>query len=281
MSTAPAAASRSSSSDPSSSAPSSSQLKISYAQAQQAFAAAEAASAATKAVMSTVSTAKLSAKLTTATEHSDRVAAAHMINERFAACASYEEAIALVADLLRGSRGLCAALVEMLVNGDALGEIAVQLLLSLSLNNDGAENVVLAGAVPVLTAVLRADEPLMRAHGLALLATLAERPALIATLVKAGVVKLICFLGMGSVADPGSAVQLWPSLLDIADLLLRDPRNVPDRQRQQLRDVLVAAARSHKAGSLPLALTDVRTLNRLMIGLRALNLVAPPAKAKR
>jgi hypothetical protein len=86
---------------------------------------------------------------------------------------------------------------------------------------------------------------------------------------------------MGSVADPGSAVQLWPSLLDIADLLLRDPRNVPDRQRQQLRDVLVAAARSHKAGSLPLALTDVRTLNRLMIGLRALNLVAPQAKAKR
>ena len=128
---------------------------------------------------------------------------------------------------------------------------------------------------------VRAGEPLMRAHGLALLATLAERPALIATLVKAGVVKLLCFLGMGSVADPGSAVQLWPSLLDIADLLLRDPRNVPDRQRQQLRDVLVAAARSHKAGSLPLALTDVRTLNRLMIGLRALNLVAPPAKAKR
>lgn len=258
---------------------------ISAQQAQQAFSAAEAASAATKAVLSATPATQLAAQVTadvsSSTAYCDRVAAAHRLNERFAACATYEEAMSIAYYLLSASPKLCEALVEMLVDGDALGEIAVQLLHSLSLHDDGAQAVVRAGAAPVLTAALRAEDPLMRAHGLALLATLAERSTLASSLVKAGVMKLLSFLGKMAVGDAASAAQLWPTLLGIADCLLRDPRTVPERQRAQFRDVLVGVARAHKAGSLPLALADARTLNKLMIDLRAFNLAAPPPAAKK
>jgi len=252
---------------------------ISTVQALQAFTAAEAASAATKAVLSSTPATTLAARIAASdsnTTHCDRITAVHRLNERFAACGSYSEAVELAAELLRSTNRLCDALVEMLVEGDVLIELSVQLLHSLSLHDDGAIAVVRAGAAPVLAAALRADDALMRAHGLALLATLAERPALAVPLVKAGVVKLLCFLGRAASADAASAAQLWPPLLETTDSLLRDPRAVPERQRMQLRDVFVSAARMHKAGSLPLMLTDARTLNRLMMVLRALSGVRRP-----
>jgi len=143
--------------------------------------------------------------------------------------------------------------------------------------------------------VLRADEPLPRAHGLALLVTLSERPELARTLAKAGVLKLVTFLArssLGTAADAGAsagagasaaaaassrgAPPAWPSLLEIADGLLRTPSAVAPIQRQQLRDVLAQAAYAHKAGHLPLELHDGRRLTKLLYTLRALALADPP-----
>ena len=243
---------------------------VSAEQARQAFCAAEAASAATKAVIGTSSVLQHVSKLVASDSLScERTAAAHRLNERFAACSKYDEACELARELLR-TPSLCDSLVSLLVDGDALPDVAVQLLHSVSLPEEGAQAVLRSGAVSVVAAAMRAEDPLVRAHGLALLCRLSEAPGLASGLVRAGVVRLLCALGRRH--DESSAAQIWPPLLHIADALLRDPRQVPERQRVDLRDTLTTAARAYKAGVLPLSTADARTMNRLMIHLRAINL---------
>ena len=151
------------------------------ADAQEAFRAAEAASAATASVISkSVKPEDLAAKLVgndgvNVAEASpppvcDRLATCHRLNEHFAACGSYEESARLVCTLCKAQPRLGEALVGLLVDGDALVELAVQLMHNLCMEESGIKMVLGAGALPVLAATLRADEPLMRAHGLALLA---------------------------------------------------------------------------------------------------------------
>jgi hypothetical protein len=94
----------------------------------------------------------------------DRLAAVHRLNEHFAACGSFEDAEALARALATGRPSLGAALVALMVDGDALVELVVQLMHSLSLHADGAAMLLRAGALPVLAATLRADEPLLRAQ---------------------------------------------------------------------------------------------------------------------
>lgn len=217
----------------------------------------------------------------------DRLAAVHRLNEHFAACASYEAAETLARSLVAALPGLGAVLVSLLVDGDQLVELVAQLMHSLCVHADGAAMLVKAGALPVLTAALRADEPLLRAQGLALLATLSEREELAKPLAKAGVLKLVNFLARGAMpaedAPPTNAANshpAWPPLLEIAEGLLRTPNAVPAIQRQQLRDVLAQAAKAHRAGRLPLDLHDGRRLTRLLFTLRALGMTDPPPGQK-
>ena len=109
-------------------------------------------------------------------------------------------------------------------------ELAVQLMQNLSLHDAGALGIERAGALPVLVAALRADEALMRAQGLTLLVSLAERTEMVRPLIKAGVIKLICFLGKGA-----GRSSHWSLLLELTDYLLQNPLAVPARQQQMLR----------------------------------------------
>ena len=242
-------------------------------QASAAFESAASAAQATAAVLGDTPLDAHMARLTAPdAAPCDAIAAAHRLNERFAACATYDDGMALAGAL--STPAVCEALVGLLSEGEALVELAVQLMQNLCLHDDGALAIQRAGALPVLAAALRADEPLLRAQGLALFATLAERPSMAKPLVRAGVVKLLCFLGKSN-----GFVEHLPALLEIAEAILREPLAVPAAQRQQLRDVLSAAARLHKAAQLPLALHDARRLNRLLIVLRALNQPAQQAAA--
>lgn len=262
--------------------------------ASMAFSAADIASKATAAVlMAHGATADaLASKLVSADKEMwDRIATVHRLNEHFAAAGSFAAAEVLAGTLATKCPALGKALVDLLSNGDALVELVVQLMHSLCLHADGAALMVQAGALPVLAAMLRADEPLVRSHGLALLATLSERPSLATALTKAGVLKLVTFLAKSGLPPKDSAEEedadaakaraaslqaTWPLLLEIADGLLRTPTAVVPFQRQKLRDVLAQAAFAHKAGRLPLELPDGRRLTRLMITLRALALADPP-----
>jgi len=245
--------------------------------ASVAFSAAEAASAATAAVLGSTPVSVHVEKLT-ATDSGvcTQIAAVHRLNERFAACRTYEAATQLAGEL--SDAALCQALINLLVDADALVELVVQLMGNLCLHDKGVHGLQRAGAFPVVVAALRADEPLVRITGLNLLVVLAERREMIVPLIKAGVIKLLCFLGKGMEACH------WQQVLEIAESLLAVPFAVPERQRQQLRDVLGAAAKAHKAskeqgkGGLPL---DPRRLSRLLIVLRALNMAVPSEKPKR
>ena len=258
------------------------------ADAQEAFRAAEAASAATASVISkSVKPEDLAAKLVgndgvNVAEASpppvcDRLATCHRLNEHFAACGSYEESARLVCTLCKAQPRLGEALVGLLVDGDALVELAVQLMHNLCMEESGIKMVLGAGALPVLAATLRADEPLMRAHGLALLATLADRPECIVPLAKAGVVRLICFLGKSLKGTAAGA--MWPLLLEIAEGMLRFPKAIPEAQHKMLRKILGEAGLAHKCvgktqtdiyGTLPLEWPDGRRLTRLLVMTRAL-----------
>ena len=230
-----------------------------------AFSAAEAASAATAAVLGKTSPMEHVAKLTSSqSTSSERIAAVHRLNERFAACATYDDAVELAGQLCEPA--LFVSLMNLLADGECLVELVVQLMHSLSLHREGASALCRSGALPVVSAALRAEDPLLRTNGLILLATLAERQDLAGPLARAGVVKLLCFLGKS--AD----VVHWPYLLEIAEGILRQPLVVPERQRQQLRDIFVDAAHWQKAGSLPLPPNDSRRLVRLLILMRGLNL---------
>ena len=115
------------------------------AQASSAFTAAAIASQATAAVLGAVSSAQHIAKLTAAdSQLCDAIAAVHRLNERFAACATYEEAMRLAGELSQPTT--CGALVRLLSEGDVLVELAVQLLQSLCLHETGARAIERAGA---------------------------------------------------------------------------------------------------------------------------------------
>lgn len=260
-------------------------FSFSGADSTAAFSAAEVASAATAAVLRAqgASSDAVAAKLCgaqAAPAVCDRLAAVHRLNEHFAACGSFEDAEALARALATGRPSLGAALVALMVDGDALVELVVQLMHSLSLHADGAAMLLRAGALPVLAATLRADEPLLRAQGLSLLISMSERPEMALPLAKAGALKLVTFLARTSLpttsAASASSAATWPVLLEIADAMLATPAAVPAVQRQQLRDVLAKAAVAHKAGTLPLGLHDGARLAKLMLTLRALALTDPP-----
>lgn len=271
------------------------QARPKTADTQAAFTAAEAASAATASVISSgVKPDDLAARLvgndgsnaaeSTPPPMCDRLAACHRLNEHFAACPSFEESMKLAALLCNTQPRLGEALVAVLVDGDVLVELAVQLMHNLCVHELGSQMLMSAGALPVLTAALRADEPLLRAHGLALLAALADRRECVSALVRAGAVRLICFLGR--TLKGAAAGALWPFMLEIAEGILRVPSAIPEAQHKMLRKTLGEAALAHKCssgrterdmyGTLPLDLADGRRLTRLLVLSRALALKGAP-----
>ena len=258
--------------------------------AAQAFSAAEIASKATAAVVSAsnLTPQALAERLCSLSRDGppipvpDRLAACHRINEHFAACSSFEAAVDLAGRLCSTQPTIVEALVALMTDGDVLVELAVQLMHSLCVHDAGAKMLEKAGVLPVLAMSLRADEPMLRTYGLTLLANLAERPEMAVPLVKAGAVKLVCFLGRTLKGEQAEA--LWPLMLEVIEGILRAPKAVPEAQQKMLRATLGEAGLMHKCisgtredvgGTLPLALPDGRRLTRLLVNARALAMVAP------
>ena len=125
---------------------------------------------------------------------------------------------------------------------------------------------------------MRADEQLLRVHGLTLLAAIAAVPSMARPLARAGALKLVTFLCKPERALEAHTLPLWPMLLEVAEGVLAAPKAVPEVQRTQLRDALMHAARAHKAGHLLLEPAHSRCLTRLLMLLRALSLAVPTAR---
>lgn len=182
---------------------------------------------------------------TTTAQTCERVAAVHRLNELFACCETHEAAVKLAGAV--GSLAVTVSLLEMLVEGASpAAEIAVQLMWNLSLGPTGCQTLERAGVLPVLVAALRPDEPLLRAVGLRLLATLANVPSLAPSIVRAGAVKLLGVLAAST--DP----ECWHWLLEICLGLLGAEQAIKPAQRRRLLEVLEAAHDCMRVGELVL-----------------------------
>ena len=156
------------------------------------------------------------------------LAAVHRLNELFAEAESHALAVELAGALVRSSAA--ATLLRLLVDGDALVELVVQLLGNACVHPDGPAWLERAGVLPVLVAALRTQDALLRAHGLRLLSALADAPALAQPLLRAGVAKLL----RGLAASPDGARRA----LLVADGVLRHAARLSPAQMKQLRALL-------------------------------------------
>ena len=156
------------------------------------------------------------------------LAAVHRLNELFAEADSHALAVELAGALIRSSAA--ATLLRLLVDGDALVELVVQLLGNACVHPDGPAWLERAGVLPVLVAALRTQDALLRAHGLRLLSALADAPALAQPLLRAGVAKLL----RGLAASPDGARRA----LLVADGVLRHAARLSPAQMKQLRALL-------------------------------------------
>ena len=136
----------------------------------------------------------------------------------------------LAGALVRAPPSAAATLLRLLVDGDALVELVVQLLGNACVHPDGPAWLERAGVLPVLVAALRTQDALLRAHGLRLLCALADEPALAQPLLRAGVAKLL----RGLAASPDGARRA----LVVADGVLRHAARLSPAQMKQLRALL-------------------------------------------
>ena len=158
------------------------------------------------------------------------LAAVHRLNELFAEADSHALAVELAGSLIRAPPSAAATLLRLLVDGDALVELVVQLLGNACVHPDGPAWLERAGVLPVLVAALRTQDALLRAHGLRLLSALADAPALAQPLLRAGVAKLL----RGLAASPDGARRA----LLVADGVLRHAARLSPAQMKQLRALL-------------------------------------------
>jgi hypothetical protein len=208
----------------------------------------------------------------------DRIAAAHRLSGRLAACCSRAEAVRMVRKVR--SAALWDALCDLMMLGDALGALVLQLVQWLVLDADGCRDLNRSGTLAVLVGVLRAPDATLRGHGLPVLAIAAELPELVKPLARAGVIGLLHSLCGSRDADT------WHWILAISDGLMRDPRSLPAQCRQPLTSILLrcplnrAEGRTAAAAS-GLAASDAVILRRLLSELRVTKWVLsaqPPAE---
>jgi hypothetical protein len=169
---------------------------------------------------------------------SERAAVANRLCAAFAECESQAASVSLAKPLC--SAAAIDALMQMIVDGEPLSELAVLLLQGVALHPAGPNAISRGGVLPVLVAVLRSDDDLLREHGLQLLAALAEVTALARPLLRAGVLKLLVRLG-GS-----DSPSIWRHMLSIASGLLQSRTLLTVAQRRDLsvwlEDALIRAS---------------------------------------
>jgi len=195
----------------------------------------------------------------------DRVGAAHRLSGRLAACSTRGEAVSMVRRLR--SAALWDAICDLLMQGDALGALVVQLIQWLTLDAEGCRDLDRSGALAVLVGVLRAPDGTLRGHGLPVIATVAELHDLGPSLSRAGVLGLLHSLS--GLRDPNT----WHWILAISEGLLRDPRSLPLQSRQALASVLLRCPLNRTDGHCgpsadALATSDSMILRRILAELR-------------
>lgn len=206
----------------------------------------------------------------------DRIAAAHRLSGRLAACSSRAEAVRMVRKVR--SAALWDALCDLMMHGDALGALVLQLVQWLVLDADGCRDLGRSGTLAVLVGVLRAPDATLRGHGLPVLAIAAELPELGPPLARAGVIGLLHSLCGSRDADT------WHWILAISDGLMRDPRSLPAQCRQPLTSILLRCPLHRAEGRAAaaadgLAACDSVLLRRLLSELRVTRW-APSAPAE-
>lgn len=205
----------------------------------------------------------LVARVSSGSEPIDRIAAAHRLNELFAACRTAAEASELASTVCQPA--VCEALVQILTDGEQLSEVAATLLLHICLDEPQAREACSAGLLPVLIATLRADDALFREHGLALLSSMSEHSSIRPQLLSGGVCRLIGLLA------PRADAACFHWLVGIADSLLRSPTQLRPAQSQQLLDAFVAAETRTREGGLVLEAPEARLLSRVLGVLRVVS----------
>jgi hypothetical protein len=195
----------------------------------------------------------------------DRIAAAHRLSGRLAACSTRSEAVRTVRKVR--SAALWGALRELMMQGDALGALVLQLVQWLTLDTDGCRDLNRSGTLAVLVGVLRVPDATLRGHGLPILAIAAELPELGPALARAGVIGLLHSLCGSRDADN------WHWILAISDGLMRDPRSLPAQSRLPLTSILLRCPLHRAEGRAAaaadgLAICDSLLLRRLLSELR-------------
>ena len=196
---------------------------------------------------------------------SERIAAVNRLTARISACMSLDEASETARQL--NSPELVSALLQLLVDGEQLVSLVVQLLHGLCLHADGVRALERGGVLQVLVPILRADDLLLREHGLRLIAALAERPEMPRPLCRAGVPGLLSHLA----SSPHSSAPVgftWHWLLTISDGILRAPAALKPGQRKQLLRALESG--EQRAHELQLSPADAKLLRRQLGELRVL-----------
>ncbi|KAL1510930.1 hypothetical protein AB1Y20_005758 [Prymnesium parvum] len=196
---------------------------------------------------------------------SDRLIAAHRLNEAFASCASLRDAEQLARQLCTDA--LCHALVRLAADADELSELSLHLMINLTAHAHAHARLAAAGVLPVLVACVRLAEPHVQLPGLALLSLLAEEPPLIPALLRAGVCKLIANLCTRLDARDVH----W--LLEIAEAVLEAPQTLRPEHSQQLLQALQPMAQ--EGARERLGDRDARRLSRVL-GLLAVTTTAVP-----
>eukprot|EP00965_Chrysotila_dentata_P245809 6206789-Pleurochrysis_carterae.AAC.4 len=153
---------------------------------------------------------------------------------------------------------LLNSLKQLVVEGDSMVVLVIQLLHCLCLNPKNAEKLASCGIFPVLTAALRAEDELLRAQGLAFLAVLAEQEGMELVLANAGICSLLASLSSSSSSD----IWYWIVVIVLA-LLPRTAQLRPPHRKQLLR-TLRAAAERLADGSLRLQQSECRLLKRAL-----------------
>ena len=160
----------------------------------------------------------------------ERAVAVNQLCASLAAC----ESAAAASDL---ARSLCTAqtvdvLLSMLVDGEPLAEMSLVLLTGMCVHADGRALVVRCRVLPVLLAAMRAEDRLLREHGMRLLVILADDQTSCRAMLHAGVVGMLLCVGRSERAST------WRHILAVVAGLLRVRAGMRAVQRQQLDQLL-------------------------------------------
>ena len=131
------------------------------------------------------------------------------------------------------SPALWEALRRLLLEGDPLSVMVVELMQWLALDDEGLRELDASGVLPLLIGALRASDEELRCHGMPLLVAAASLPEIAPSLERSKIVELLDVLGRS-----GGTLE-WHWILTVTDSLLCDPFALSLEARRALGALLL------------------------------------------